>query len=182
MADFNKAIDVILKHEGGWVNDPDDPGGATNYGVSLRFVQQDMAKQGEDPAEYDFNHDGIVDWHDIKDMSVEDAKAVYLREFWEPYSYSYIQDQTVATKIFDMHVNMGSYQAGLLAQRALDGKTKVDGAVGPATRLAINNTEPQYYLKRLVEEQQKFYVALASQKPKLAKFLPGWLHRSKWPF
>jgi lysozyme family protein len=63
MSDFNQAVKVILQHEGGYVDNPNDPGGATNYGISLRFL-------ADHPESGDFNGDGEVDAEDIANMTV----------------------------------------------------------------------------------------------------------------
>ena len=85
MADFNKAIAIILKHEGGYVNDPDDPGGETNMGITKR----------------DFPH------LDITNLTVEQAKEIYKEKYWDTINGDDITNQTVATQIFDFGVNAG---------------------------------------------------------------------------
>jgi lysozyme family protein len=184
MADFDQAIGVILRHEGGWVNDPADPGGATNYGISLRFALLELTKDkdGDGFLDGDFNHDGIIDAADMRDMNVQDAIRTYKTYIWDPKPFSGVVDQLLGTKFFDMTVNMGWRQACIIVQRALDGKVKVDGDVGPISLAAINMSHPYNLTERICQEQEKFYVALAQQKPKLAKFLPGWLKRASWPY
>jgi lysozyme family protein len=70
MAVFETAIDVVLRHEGGFVNNVHDSGGATNFGISLRFLR-------DYPGDGDFDGDGDVDIDDIRKMTLTDAKRVY---------------------------------------------------------------------------------------------------------
>ena len=82
MARFDMSIETILKHEGGYVNDPDDPGGETNFGISKRqYLKIDIAS-----------------------LTIEQAKMLYRQDYWK---YDEIISQPVATKVFDMAVNMG---------------------------------------------------------------------------
>lgn len=178
MADFNKAIRVVLAHEGGWVNNPNDPGGATNYGVSLRFLK--------DHPEGDFNHDGRVDVRDIKNMTVEQASTIYKIFWWDKFHYGNIHDQTLATKVFDFSVNMGAKRAHILLQEALndafDLNLECDGVLGPASIQAINSAqdgdEEQQLITAYCNSAWGFYQRLAERNPKLKVFLKGWKRRA----
>lgn len=177
MASFYKSIDLILEHEGGYVNHPDDPGGATKYGVSLRFLK----KRGDLLG--DFDGDGDVDVEDIMAMTVPQAKNVYQECFWEPNRLREVKSQILATKIFDMAVNMGSKQAWKLAQRALSahGHPLIDdGVVGPQTLEAINALEHFDYdvIGTLRDLQKNFYTRIIKRKPRLQKFSLGWYRRA----
>ena len=168
-ADFDTAVDVVLRHEGGWVNDPADPGGATNYGISLRWLKTITPDADEST---------------IRNMHVEYARDLYRRYWWEPNNYSAIVDQNTATKIFDMAVNMGAAQAHRLTQRALlacGHHVAVDGFLGPQSMSAINQCATTQLLGKLVAVQSDFYRLIAAQHPSQEKFLPGWLHRAAWP-
>jgi lysozyme family protein len=178
MADFEKAIPVILAHEGGYVNHPNDPGGATNFGVSLRFL-------AEHPEMGDFDGDGDVDVEDIRNMSVDDAKNVYRKLWWEKYKYGQIIDQTIATKVLDLSVNMGAKRAHILLQTALNKafglKLTVDGILGPASIGVINacsdDTE-QTLLTAYCDEAFGFYQRLIDKNPKFKVFEKGWKKRA----
>ncbi len=177
MATFEKAIPRILLHEGGYVNNPNDKGGSTNYGITLGLLQD---------LHEDLNHDGVINVLDVKTMSVEAAKTIYKIQWWDKYGYGSIRDQTIATKVFDFSVNMGSHRAHMLLQRAINTalgtSLTTDGKLGPTTFSTINSiTDP--------EEQQKvldaycntvwsFYTSLADKNPKLKTFLRGWRNRA----
>lgn len=169
MADFATAVEVVLRHEGGWVNDPADPGGATNYGISLRWLRSVIPDADEAT---------------IRHMTREYAMDLYRRHWWEPNNYGAIVDQNTAAKVFDMAVNMGAKQAHKLVQRACNAcgySLIVDGSLGPKSFMAINTAPSIPLLGKIVSEQSDFYRDLATRKPEMAKFLPGWLHRAAWP-
>lgn len=177
-ASFDIAIQHILKHEGGYINHPNDPGGATNYGISLRFLA-DQGNLG------DFNHDGNVNIEDIKMMKKQDAINVYKQLWWEKYNYGSLLDQTIATKIFDMSVNMGASRAHKIVQAALNDvfglNLTIDGILGPSTRSIINqctDDKEQIALTAICAHQFKFYTNLIAAKPNLAVFAKGWRTRA----
>lgn len=175
MARFDLAIPIILKHEGGFVDNPSDPGGATKFGVSLRFLVTLQKKIG------DLNKDGVIDRKDIVSMTESQAKTIYETQWWDRYGYGNITDQAVATKIFDMAVNMGASQAHKIAQRALTNlgiKVDVDGQLGPKTVAAINKVAPNALLTQLRIECANFYKRLVAQKPSFKVFERGWLARA----
>lgn len=177
MANFNLAIPHIFEHEGGYVNNPNDPGGATKYGISLRF----LIKRGDLLG--DFDGDGDVDVDDIAAMTRPMAQQVYEAAFWEPNRLKDVRSQLLATKIFDMAVNMGSKQAWKLAQAAIAAHGQVvvaDGVVGPKTIAAINALERLDYdvIVTLRHLQRKFYEGIMVRNPKLQTFALGWFRRS----
>lgn len=179
MADFDKAIKVVLQHEGGYVNNPNDPGGVTNYGISLRFLAQH-------PNEGDFNQDGHVDAEDIASMTWEQAKKVYCAFWWDPFKYSLIPDQTIATKVFDFAINMGATRSHMLLQQSLnstyDVKLTCDGVLGPASMRVLcavaDGDEEQKLLKAYSDAAWAFYQSLIAKNPKLVVFQKGWKNRA----
>lgn len=177
---FNKAILTILKHEGGFVNDADDPGGATNYGVSLRFLIQEG-----DLAIGDIDGDGDIDADDVSKMTVEQAKAVYYKCWWLKYNYEAIDNLSLVTKVFDMSVNMGGKQAHILLQRAVLAcgiPVVEDGALGPKCFGAMSSITAagggDALLASLRSEQAGFYRCLILKKPIFIKYQAGWLSRA----
>ena len=179
MSNFDEAIKVVLIHEGGFVDHPSDPGGATNYGVSLRFLKGLSLEFG------DINKDGVINVEDIKNMNICDAQKVYKSQWWDKYKYGMIVDQTIATKIFDFSVNMGARQAHKLLQRAINEafgmNLTVDGIIGPATRGVINSANDdieQELLTAYAEEAWKFYQLIMKRNPRLKAFQNGWKKRA----
>jgi len=172
MADFEQAIPFALKHE-----DPDltgevedvagDSGGRTRFGIA----------ETSNP----YMPEGFYSGEMPRDEALAAAEAVYRRNYWDANRLGEIEDQTVATKVLDMAIHMGSHQAVVLAQRACCslGSTLVeDGKVGPATLAAINGADPVALLGALRAFSAAFYRHIAEVKPQDQKFLRGWLIRA----
>jgi len=179
MTNFNHAVQVVLKHEGGFVHHKKDPGGATNFGISLRWLNSQGDLDGLD--DFDFDGDGDVDADDIKTMSEADARDLYHRYWWTKHNYHLLLDRDISTKIFDMAVNMGARQAHKLAQRAVRAcgqLLKDDGLLGPKSFKAINACNDDVLLGALRVECKCFYKSLIKNKPDFAVFEAGWLARA----
>lgn len=157
---FLKAVTVVLAHEGGYVNDPNDLGGETNFGISKR------------------SYPNI----DIKNLTREQAMKIYHRDWWAKHKYGEIENLDVATKVFDLSVNMGPGTAHRLLQRAVNwvsGSGLVeDGVLGPLTMRATNQTDPQKIVETLRFMAAKRYYELAKARPANRGFLLGWLNRA----
>lgn len=172
MARFDDSIDYVLHHEGGYSDHPADPGGMTQWGVSLRFLRA---------TGHDIDGDGDIDGQDIRELTIEDAKGLYRSEFWEPLGLDEIEVQQVATKILDLAVNTGAGRAARIVQSALGKvghKVKVDGGFGPVTRAAVNEADPFELLAALRKGQAAFYRRIVKKNPDLKPFLVGWLVRA----
>lgn len=175
MALFEKSIAHILTNEGGYVDHPNDPGGATNHGVSLRLLR--ATREG------DINNDGVINKEDIRQLNSSQASEIYRKNFWAPNNYEDIRHQGLATKIFDMAVNMGSVTANKMLQQACNlannaASIKVDGKIGNESLRLINNLEPQYLVSILCALASKHYILLCESNLKLKIFLRGWLTRA----
>ena len=156
---FEQIINVVLEHEGGYVNDPNDKGGETKFGISKRSYPN----------------------VDIKNLTLNDAKAIYKRDFWDNQPYKNIVDIKLATKVFDLSVNMGSSQANKLLQRALraTGQQVVeDGVLGIKTLAAVNQADSSDLLASLKSEAAGYYRVLVALKPEQSRFIQGWLTRA----
>lgn len=150
MADFDYAILTVLRNEGGLVNNPNDPGGITKYGISKRAYPN----------------------LDIAALTLDAAEAIYKKDFWK---FGGIVDQAVATKLFDAYVNM-EHTAIRIAQTVV--KVPVDGSYGPHTEMAINNADPREFLKSFRLALAQHYKDIVTAKPEEAVFLKGWLTRA----
>jgi lysozyme family protein len=169
MSSFDLAIPTVLRHEGGLVDNPNDPGGITNYGVSLRWLKS-KGLAG------DLNHDGDVNAKDIKIMTQDEAKTFYHTYWWDAYKYGLIDAQLVATKIFDSAVNMGAPRAHQFAQAIVG--TVQDGNIGPKTLAEINAMPSLKFIVAYQERMAQFYRNLVATNPKRQEFLKGWLARA----
>lgn len=170
---FESAVSIVLKHEGGFVNDKDDVGGATNYGISLRFLKA---------AGIDIDLDGRVNLNDIKKITVNNAKDILKKYWWDKYYYNKINDIEIATKVFDLAVNMGPISAHKILQKALNlvnkSRLRVDGILGKITLDSINKSENNHNLfEAIILESELFYHYLVNKNPALKTYLNGWLNR-----
>lgn len=182
MAIFERAIPTVLLHEGKLVDDKQDRGGITNYGISLQFLLRtgDLDKDGVPDG--DVNLDGSVNAEDIRKLTKEQAVRLYKLYFWDKNNYEKIADDLVATKILDLAVNMGSYQAHRIAQRAVRAVVNIildeDGLMGLKTLTAINMCRPDRLLVALKAEASCFYRLLIAKNPVMEKYRDGWLARA----
>lgn len=154
---FENCIDKVLEHEGGYVNDPNDLGGETNFGISKK-AYPDL---------------------DIKNLTRDEAKEIYRKDYWDRYKIE-LMPEALRYIYFDMVLNMGYGNAAKVMQRAANGKNpeelriQVDGAVGPATRDALAKVE----LERVRCYRVKHYMDIIDRKPEQEKFLFGWFRRA----
>lgn len=161
-ASFDIALPYVLRHEGGWSDDPVDPGGATNYGITLETARRH----------------GILDKAELRAITPEKVAAIYLKDYWR---FDLVDDQRVATKLFDMAVNMGPPRAVRLCQMALNdigASLQVDGQWGPQTRACLNAVTPDHMLLLLSAASADYYRSIVAKRPESVKFLNGWLKRA----
>ena len=162
MASFVEALPWVLKHEGGWSDDPADPGGATNFGITLAVAQQH----------------GIPDKEALRTITQDQVAAIYHKDYWR---FDGVDDQQVATKLFDLGVNMGVRAVVRLLQDGLNtlgASLEIDGRLGPQTLMAVNSVAPAKMLQVLVDEATKYYQTIVANRPASQKFLTGWLKRA----
>lgn len=164
MASFEKAVEITLKHEGGYTV---DTGGPTMRGITQAVWDRFKALTGR--------YSGVS----VQNISVDMAKDVYRTLFW-PYVTG-IQDQAAANVFFDSVVNMGPAQAAKIAQRTLNAmgeSLRVDGEAGQMTWAAINRN-PLEFVNRFTAARKKFYEDLVKSNPqKYGQYLAGWIRRA----
>lgn len=168
MADFGPAVEKTLKIEGGYSNDPNDAGGPTNFGITLK-VLQGLGKNG------DLNHDGSTDIEDVKFMTKQDALNIYKELYWRGDD---IISQAIAEKNFDMGVNIGVVSAAKLLQKAvlqLGHVVEIDGHLGPKTMDAVNMVDENALMTQLCTLQEDYYWSITqSNIEKKALSVYGW--------
>lgn len=158
MANFETALAKTLVHEGGYNVTEGDAGGETNFGISKRSYPH----------------------VDIKGLTKETAGEIYARDFWDVLSCSQINDDNLASKVFDIGVNCGVETSAKMLQEAVcsTGLTvKVDGKIGPATLRTINMLNAVYLLAIFKGLAEARYRAIVAKNPKDSKFLKNWLSR-----
>lgn len=191
MAEFSKYLNDLLEAEGGFVNHPDDPGGATNKGITFL----NWAKHG-----YDVDGDGDIDVRDLQLIDENDAARFYKPLFWDAMWGDKLKSQDTAAIMVDHGINAGTGRAVKMAQYILNrdfGKNlKIDGAMGPNTANAINSVNQgrfynkfrdlreDYYLFRanmldgISQSTQDFIRSLkVSPSERMKVFIKGWLNR-----
>lgn len=165
---FARAQAFVARMEGGFVNHPSDPGGATNHGISLRFLQSQGLAVG------DIDNDGDIDVDDIRALTPETAADILKRNFWDPLKLDNLPDD-LALVLYDTAVNMGPGTAKRLAQKALC--VEVDGKWGPKTWAAFMRSDSRRTALAVIRLRHGSYTALVSNNRKLEAFYGGWMRR-----
>ena len=163
-----KLAPFVLEHEGGFVNHPNDPGGATNKGVTIAVWKA----QG-----YDKDGDGDIDVADLKLITAEDATKILKSNYWNRWFADQIQSQAVANTLVDWVWGSGAWGIKI-PQRILG--LKEDGIVGYITLNALNKAiqqDEKGFLKKLYDVRYKFLKDITVKNPKLSVFLKGWNNR-----
>ena len=153
---FSEALEVILHHEGGYVNHPKDPGGETNLGVTKRVYE-------------DFGGT-----KDMKELTKEDVEPIYKKNYWDRVKGDDLPEG-LDLCIFDFAVNAGPGRAAKFIQRLV--KTTVDGGIGPNTLKCINDHVEHYGVSTAIDqyqsERQNYYESLSN----FETFGRGWTRR-----
>jgi|SRR5580693_5244785 lysozyme family protein len=148
-ANFEKAFAFVIEWEGTeYEKDPDDPGGATKYGIDQR------------------SHRGL----DIYNLTLDKAKAIYYSEWSADFCDKV--DRPLCEVAFNFCVNTGLYRTVKFAQAVLG--LDIDGKVGDKTRRAVRTADPLVLSKGIIDQADHFYTLLGSRMP---KFVRGWLNR-----
>ena len=153
---FSEALEVILHHEGGYVNHPKDPGGETNLGVTKR-VYEDFGGEKE-----------------MKELVKEDVEPIYKKNYWDRVKGDDLPEG-LDLCIFDFAVNAGPGRAAKFIQRLVN--TTVDGGIGPNTLKCINDYVKENTIEETIEKyqtmRQEYYESLSTFKT----FGRGWTRR-----
>jgi lysozyme family protein len=172
-ASFDDAIPTILRHEGGFENDVNDPGGATNYGVSLRWLK---SKNLLEELEIEEGDKDQTDVQAIKSMTRAQASGFFKAYWWDFYKYQNLLAQPLATKVFDMAINLGAPRAHRMLQTVIH--VPLDGILGPKSFNEANALPTAATIVNLQTLQANFYRSLVATNPARAEFLQGWLSRA----
>jgi lysozyme family protein len=170
---FELAFEKVLQNEGGYVNDPNDPGGETYKGVSRKiwsswsgWINVDLAKRiAGFPANLE------------KDLDLQQKiKDFYRVNFWDKINGKKINDQEVAISIFDFAVNAGVSTCAVLLQKIVNVET--NGVIGDVTTDELNKTDPEYFLSAFTISKIARYIHIVRKRPTSQKYFYGWVRRA----
>lgn len=169
---FEGVMEKVLKHEGGFVNHPKDPGKATNKGISWDTWQR-FAKK-------------ILDMEptleNLKKLTSEQAISIYEAAFWNRTKMETIDDPDMRYAFFDFYINAGVNATKVLQKTLNTLQSKVvlveDGAIGPKTIACLNSIDHKLLYNTFIEKRKEYYQDLVKSDPGKKIFLKGWLNRT----
>jgi lysozyme family protein len=168
MASFDLVLPIILKWEGGYSNNPNDPGGETNLGITMRTFQVCSHQLlGVDPTS-----------DNLKALTPAQAGIIYRANYWNKIQGDAITLQELANIVCDFYVNAGT-NASKLLQTILQSKGAqiyADGSIGPATIHALNSYSQVDVYNAYKQGRIQYYRDLGVRYP---MFLKGWLTRAE---
>ena len=154
---FDKCMTMLLKHEGGFVNHPSDPGGMTNLGITQNT--------------YNEFHGIRLDEQGMRDLTVADVTPIYRRNYWDRCRCPDLPSG-VDWAVFDWAVNSGTGRSAKALQRAVEATE--DGVIGNITLMKVNALDPINIINRLAVYREEFYRSLST----FDTFGRGWLRRN----
>ncbi|WP_372604148.1 holin-associated N-acetylmuramidase [Actibacterium sp.] len=171
----------IVAREGGYVNDPDDPGGATKYGVTLATLRR---------VGRDVTSDGRVDDRDLRQLNRDQARDIFIEHYFHRPGLAALPEM-LQPSVFDMYVNSGTNAVRIL-QRLLNdmgNDLAVDGALGPKTIAAAHSAAeaaPSHLADAYGIARRNYYYALGDSRPASRKYARrrdggkgGWITRAE---
>jgi lysozyme family protein len=164
---FESIIGYNLEHEGGYVNNKNDRGGETKYGITKPFME-----------EYQYALPGGKA-KPIKDLTVEDAKLLY-KAMWDRYNLGYIRDKDLAYVVYDYMINSYAGTAAKRIQEILNTKgagLKVDGHLGEMSLKAIHNSDYKWLIDEILKNRQYYYREQVKDDSTQLEFYAGWMNR-----
>lgn len=153
---FEACLAEVLKHEGGYVDHPADPGGATNRGVTKKAWEEYVGHE--------------VTKDDIKALTVEDVTPFYRKRYWDACKCDNLH-AGVDYVVFDVAVNSGTGRAAKFLQEAVG--VTADGSIGPRTLAAAETFGANLIINKMCDRRESFYKSL----PTFPTFGKGWLRR-----
>jgi len=181
MLSVNDIADEIIAREGGFVNDPDDPGGPTKYGVTLRTLRS---------LGVDNDRDGDTDIADVRSLTKAQARDIFVRHYFGRPQIAALPE-SVQPSVFDMFVNAGANAVRIL-QRLLGQMGQpvaFDGRIGPQTIAAAAraaNAAPDHFADAYGIARRNYYYAIGDRRPASRKFARrrdggkgGWIKRAE---
>ena len=160
-ANYAKALPLVLRHEGGFVNHKDDPGGATNKGVTIGTLKR---------LGIDVDGDGDSDIVDLRNLRQSDVERVYKLFYWDAVKADQLPSG-VDYAVFDFGVNSGPARAAKHLQKVVGAAQ--DGDIGPKTLALVAKMDPQDVVTALQDSRLRFLRGLKTW----GTFGKGWSRR-----
>lgn len=157
---FDASFEHVLKHEGGYVNDPLDRGGETNLGVTKAAWAQYIGRPVQDG--------------EMRTLTKEVVKPFYRKGYWDKCRCDELP-AGLDYAVFDFAVNAGPGRAAKFLQQAVGAIP--DGAIGPATMAAVAKADPTQAVIAFGNAKEQFYNGIVARDPSQARFIKGWLNR-----
>lgn len=154
---FEECLNIILKHEGGFVNHPKDPGGATNLGITKRTLEKFLGKE--------------VSIDDVKNLNKETAGQIYKEKYWNALKGDKLPSG-IDLSLFDWGINSGPARSAKCLQTILS--VEADGIIGNQTLTVLDGWDTQHMLEEIHSSRKKFYESLKT----FETFGKGWLRRN----
>lgn len=162
MIRFNECLRRVLKHEGGYVNDPLDSGGRTNLGVTQRVWEEFVGHP--------------VSEADMRALTPEKVGKLYKQRYWDRVQADKLP-KGVDYVVFDFAVNAGVGRAVKMLQSAVG--SNPDGVIGPRTLASVNAMGAKELVNKYSDERIDFYNGIVARRPDQARFIRGWLNRTE---
>lgn len=156
-------IEALIGREGGYVNHPNDRGGATKFGVTRVMLG--------------IHRDAPVLDKDIKAMKIEEAREVYQTIFIKQPNIDKLPDPMIAALVFDFGVHSGTRKAIKVLQLVLG--LHADGIIGPKTASAVRQADTTTLAIKYLAERMEYLAAVVAANPSQAVFIRGWIRRAK---
>ena len=167
---IDEMVNTILKHEGGYVNHPNDRGGPTNFGITQKTLEGWRKKP--------------VSIEDVQNLTEEEARTIYKTNYFLAPKIDKLPE-VIQPQMFDMSINHGSGRAVKILQDTLNDKipTGIDGGIGPQTiRNSIeymDSFDSRELNNTMVEKRIQFFKSIVRNNESQAVFLKGWIKRAK---
>lgn len=171
----------IVGREGGYVNDPDDPGGATNWGVTIHTMRR---------LGLDLTGDGRVTTADVKRLTKAQATDIFIKHYFNRPGIAGLP-RVLQASVFDMYVNAGGNAVKILQRllRDMGHGVSVDGAIGPKTQSAAEaafKAAPTYIADAYAIARRNYYFRIADRRRASRKYARtraggkgGWIKRAE---
>ena len=163
---FYATIPLVMRYEGGFVNDPVDRGGKTNMGITQNFLNAYRKKAG-------------VKARDVKELKKDDAIALYKVE-WDNRGFGLLDNADIMKLVYDFSVNSGPKTAIGYLQKLLNTKGHnlvVDGYIGNKTNQAVNAVDANWLKRELQRSRAEHCDRIVDRHPEQKRFTRGWFYR-----